>query len=710
MKQKTTYSESAKLDAFLKSCTITGSYATNTINIIVNEDAPFLDQILDYTQYDLGSYLLKQSTTYYVLEHQRWFHQEYRLLLIAKYMEDGHDEEAAKEYVRGYTTEKLVHLSLSDDHNMFENATIIVEFKKNVGRISDAYDIHAGNLGKVLQLDASIMGVYKERSEVCEMNVVLSDKGMKINGLDKNEKNNVRLIRGYQYSEDHHVILSTVAEIPAQQIQIEPPLGKDVRGKAGARKEYKDCIMYGPEATQGAHLPGETVHIVGVVKSRPIKAPRSRTTEKEVYLCILAIWPEEDQNLPTLSDEDLKMLQDDSRRDGELFRRKLCKSYAPQVWGNDLAKMAIMMACIGTDDFGNTQDGDPIRGNLMVYLISEPGEAKGEMLKWIPKIRIKSIITNTPTDSPLGLMFGQNKDRTILYPGPIATHDVIALDEISKASKGFFGSFNTPIEQQILQYHKTGFDVERPHRFSLIAAGNPWLGIWDPDRTFADNIKPMPTDFASRFLCILLLNKEEHDKPKADHVDKAAFNELRNVENIYTVQQLAGWIEHCRHIKVEIPKPIRETLVREFLASVRISRVANKPLVKTRQQFNLYRIVRIMTQLMGETVVTDKIAEAAVQFFKDCQSTVGIEEGLGIQEQSHLSAKDNKVTTFVKIITSMCQVDDSVDEMSLANKMWSEEYNNYWPTQINARMWITKMVDQCIIYEPTSGKYRLMDA
>ena len=39
------------------------------------------------------------------------------------------------------------------------------------------------------------MGVYKERSEVCDMNVVLSDKGMKINGSDKNEKNNVRLLR-----------------------------------------------------------------------------------------------------------------------------------------------------------------------------------------------------------------------------------------------------------------------------------------------------------------------------------------------------------------------------------------------------------------------------------------------------------------------------------------------------------------------------------
>ena len=108
------------------------------------------------------------------------------------------------------------------------------------------------------------MGVYKERSEVCEMNVVLSDKGMKINGLDKNEKHNVRLISRLSVIVRIIMsILSTVAEIPAQQIQIEPPLGKDVRCKAGARKEYKDCIMYGPEATQGAHLPGETVHIVG---------------------------------------------------------------------------------------------------------------------------------------------------------------------------------------------------------------------------------------------------------------------------------------------------------------------------------------------------------------------------------------------------------------------------------------------------------------
>ena len=107
MKQKTIYTESAKVVEFLKSCTITGSQATNTINIIVNEDAPFLDQFLTFAQYDLGNYLARCESAYYVFQRKKWYHQEYRLLIIEKYMEDGHSEEAAKEYVKDYTTEKL---------------------------------------------------------------------------------------------------------------------------------------------------------------------------------------------------------------------------------------------------------------------------------------------------------------------------------------------------------------------------------------------------------------------------------------------------------------------------------------------------------------------------------------------------------------------------------------------------------------------------
>ena len=56
MKQKTIYTESAKVVEFLKSCTITGSIG-NQYNqySLSNEDAPFLDQFLTFGSRELSS-------------------------------------------------------------------------------------------------------------------------------------------------------------------------------------------------------------------------------------------------------------------------------------------------------------------------------------------------------------------------------------------------------------------------------------------------------------------------------------------------------------------------------------------------------------------------------------------------------------------------------------------------------------------------------
>lgn len=64
---------------------------------------------------------------------------------------------------------------------------------------------------------------------------------------------------------------------------------------------------------------------------------------------------------------------------------RLAKSVAPEIWGHDDIKKALLLQLVGGVT-KETHDGMKIRGDLNICLMGDPGVAKSQLLKHICKV------------------------------------------------------------------------------------------------------------------------------------------------------------------------------------------------------------------------------------------------------------------------------------------------------------------------------------
>ena len=710
------YTDSAAKEAFINSCKLLTDVEKNEIIVHITTETKMLDSVMRHAKNDItnwyGQRTLESDAAYAFWKAVALRDVEHINQIIADSDTPTTREQAENIAVKTYQLKKETELPDKADWP-FYHATIHYVFDEGVGLKSETDDIHAGNLGRVLNMNASIMGMAREKNVGSELTIMYDKKGMKLMGNDidnttgdkderralKKELGSPQHMYGFKYDENLMTILETLKEIPATEIQIEPPLGASTNKQM--RKIHKTGVLYGTNASESSHIPGETVHLIGVVLSRsPPKRAGARANERETYLCVLAIKRIDDTADTPFPATDLLTMQNEADQDGDKFLEKLSRSFAPQVWGNKLAKIGILMAMVGTADFGNTTEGDTIRGNMMLYIVSEPGDAKGEMFKWIPYCRARSTITDAPSDTPEGLMFGQSADRTMIYPGPIATHAVIVLDELSKAHYRIFQTLNTAIERQVLFYNKTGFYVERPHRFTIIGGGNPFNNVWNPDASLAENFKRIPMDHISRYHVVRIVNKAADDEPKARHIDEAAFNELDRTE-LFSRQWMRGWVMHCVDRPIKISKTFREKAIMLYCDAAKTARLNEWPAVKPRQQYDFLRMVMIITNLMGKDEVDDNSYGFALKYYTDCQATLGLDTQMPLQGISHSTTHENKVATCLNIIRENYELGKSrADQEEVVKAMIKKKH---WADKTAAQMYIENLRAKNILYEPVGG-------
>ena len=70
------------------------------------------------------------------------------------------------------------------------------------------------------------------------------------------------------------------------------------------------------------------------------------------------------------------------------FYEKLSSSLAPEIYGHDDLKKALLLLLVGGVDC--TPHGMKIRGNINVLLMGDPGVAKSQMLSYIDRIAPRS--------------------------------------------------------------------------------------------------------------------------------------------------------------------------------------------------------------------------------------------------------------------------------------------------------------------------------
>jgi DNA replicative helicase MCM subunit Mcm2 (Cdc46/Mcm family) len=175
-------------------------------------------------------------------------------------------------------------------------------------------------------------------------------------------------------------------------------------------------------------------------------------------------------------------------------------------------------------------------GITTVYDIEVPGShrflangivshntAKSQMLRYIAdNIAPRGVYTSGKGSTAAGLTAAAVKDdfgggRWTLEAGAMVLADqgMVCIDELDKMSDNDRSSIHEALEQQTVSVAKAGITATLPAHCPVLAAANPKLGRFTPDKLPAEEIDLAPT-LLSRFDVIFaILDKPEREKDRA---------------------------------------------------------------------------------------------------------------------------------------------------------------------------------------------------
>jgi replicative DNA helicase Mcm len=265
--------------------------------------------------------------------------------------------------------------------------------------------------------------------------------------------------------------------------------------------------------------PGSKVKVLGVLKEVPVPLP-SGSISTRFDLAIEA------NNLIPLEStyEDLDISEEDERQiielseDPEIFK-KLRESIAPSIWGyNEIKESLVLQMFSGVRKISS--DGTVSRGDIHLFLIGDPGVAKSLTLKFISEIAPKGRYVVGRAASGAGITATVVRDEFLrgwsLEAGAmvLANKGIVCIDEIEKMDAHDRSAMHESLEQQTVTISKANIQASLQAQTSVLAAGNPKFGRFEPTQPINQQID-LPPALINRFDLIFILrdlpNKSQDD-------------------------------------------------------------------------------------------------------------------------------------------------------------------------------------------------------
>jgi len=401
------------------------------------------------------------------------------------------------------------------------------------------------------------------------------------------------------------------------------------------------------ESTTRKCAPGDMIIVTGVYLPRMLDDSRFKSKLiHDTYIEAFKIEKEKKNYKETKINPDMINTLKKNEKNNNTFYLNLAKSIAPEIYGMEDIKKALLLLLVGGVD-KNMPDGMKIRGNMNILLMGDPGIAKSQLLKYISHISPRGVYTTGKGSSGVGLTAAVVKDPItndlVLEGGALVLADmgVCCIDEFDKMSDYDRANIHEVMEQQTVSIAKAGITTRLNARTSVLAAANPIYGRYNVNLSPHQNIN-LPAALLSRFDLLFLLLDEvnpERDLELARHV--AYVHQHKKVNNgnskdskIYDEEFIREYIAQAKKCRPTIPQDLHNFIVQKYVEKRKLEMEQNSQNKQGYQYItprSLLAVIRL-SQALAKLRMNDKVKQEDV------------DEALRLVEASQISInkKENK--------------------------------------------------------------------
>ncbi|XP_059099226.1 DNA replication licensing factor mcm7-like [Tigriopus californicus] len=384
----------------------------------------------------------------------------------------------------------------------------------------------------------------------------------------------------------------------------------------------RQCVPGNHVAVDGVFLP------IAKTGFRALSAGLVADTYLEAHR-VVEINKTEDEEMgeKELSPEELRALQEDN------FYEKLANSIAPEIYGHEDIKKALLLLLVGGVD--RNPSGLKIRGNINICLMGDPGVAKSQLLSYMDRLAPRSQYTTGRGSSGVGLTAAVMKDNLtgemMLEGGALVLADqgICCIDEFDKMADQDRTAIHEVMEQQTISISKAGINTTLNARVSILAAANPAYGRYNFKKSVTQNIQ-LPAALLSRFDLLWLITDKvdrENDLRLAKHITYVHKNNAQppsQYEHL-DMKLMRRYIALCKKQNPVIPEELTDYIVGAYCEMRKDAR-NNKDMTFTSAR-TLLGILRLSTALarlrIVDTVEKEDVNEAMrlMEMSKDSLNT-----------------------------------------------------------------------------------------
>jgi replicative DNA helicase Mcm len=456
--------------------------------------------------------------------------------------------------------------------------------------------------------------------------------------------------------------------------------------------------------------PGDHIAIVGIVRAFApslMGMGKLRTFILQLDANSVEVLGKEPETSPPTPEEEEKMRE---LAKDPWVHRKIISSIAPSIFGYEHIKEAIMYLL-----FGGVSKSLPdinIRGEMNALLIGDPGTAKSQLLQYVARIAPRGLYTSGRGTTAAGLTAAVVREKggsMSLEAGALVLADkgIACIDEMDKMRPEDRVAIHEAMEQHTVSVAKGGIVATLNARTAVLAAANPSLGRYEPNRTVAENV-PLPVTILSRFDLIFVLRdvpNKEADSKMSQHILEIHRRGVSPVEAPVDAELLRKYVGYAKGIKPVLGTEALKRLSDFYLAMRAASETEGSPVAITARQLeSLVRISEARARVALRKEVTGEDAEAAIVIMKRSLEEVGIDLSsykvdIDLIMTGRSKSIRDRLSVILSVLMEMEKVTGIVEKDALVNEL---ETTHKIPRGEVERM-ISQLLREGTIYEPREG-------